>query len=548
MKKKNDYKLLIKSLLIVFITGIITLFTIVMLFKKDNKIDNDYYYLSFDESWRIVNDSKERVLLKHGSGSQIEIQITNLKDESEYLSIGDIIDEVIYSILKQNNKYKLIAKDNKIINSDEINGYKLLFENDNEQVMMGIYKKMDKLICIKYEAKNEYFDILLDSVNNIIYKFSVKDEKIDLNSKLNIKLSNIELSTGSDFDNLLKETKNDTIANYNYLIDYSIPNIFSLSQINSQTKNYTYKNDSGSVEISTSILLRNIYDYLSLDDTRGVYNSYKVYHDEEHKEYSNYEEYVMKLDNKKGYMYYNKYYNQTYKTDKDFNKVEYKRLDENMELIYSIDNNHIFIVKIKSYGIPISNRLLNMIKINSNKNYSSYIVNEKDNDYIISELKDFTNYEKNRVRIIKLRLPIKYSEIDKGSNIYSDRYYVNNYNKETDLYDYEVHYLLSTLEPDKQVSVYSFPTIRGKYSKYKFIKNFISNGKEFKVYSGWYTELSGVMFTNVNRKEYYKNKVLIGYKVSDGKYLYIEITGNGKDIKDDIMKELSNFIIEEKEY
>ena len=48
--------------------------------------------------------------------------------------------------------------------------------------MVSTYKKSDKLVTIRYEANNSYFDILLDSVENIIYNFDINEQKYLINN------------------------------------------------------------------------------------------------------------------------------------------------------------------------------------------------------------------------------------------------------------------------------------------------------------------------------------------------------------------------------
>ena len=67
------------------------------------------------------------------------------------------------------------------------------------------------------------------------------------------------------------------------------------------------------------------------------------------------------------------------------------------------------------------------------------------------------------------------------------------------------------------------------------------NGKKFKVYSGGYTNLGGILFTNTNRIRYYINKKVLFYELSNEGYLIIEVNGNGKEISDEILNEVTNF-------
>ena len=41
---------------------------------------------------------------------------------------------------------------------------------------------------------------------------------------------------------------------------------------------------------------------------------------------------------------------------------------------------------------------------------------------LIGELKEFTDYSRNSIRVIKLKLPTKYVEVDKENNIYLSLY------------------------------------------------------------------------------------------------------------------------------
>ena len=51
-----------------------------------------------------------------------------------------------------------------------------------------------------------------------------------------------------------------------------------------------------------------------------------------------------------------------------------------------------------------------------------------------------------------------------------------------------------------------------------------------------------------NKIKYYVSKNVLFYQLSDGGNLFIEITGNGKDITDEIIGELVNFTIEKKDF
>ena len=173
MKKIKKYK--IKKYIIISIpTLIITLISIFLLlyYTKTEKIktlDNDYYTFLYDKSWNIKTKEKEKIILHHPSNSTITINITKLEDNNKYQDIDSLIDDIIYSISKNNENYNLIYKEKTKLTENEYYGYKILYEKESTEILFDVYKQSDKLITIIYESTDEYFDILLDSVNNIIY-------------------------------------------------------------------------------------------------------------------------------------------------------------------------------------------------------------------------------------------------------------------------------------------------------------------------------------------------------------------------------------------
>ena len=98
-------------------------------------------------------------------------------------------------------------------------------------------------------------------------------------------------------------------------------------------------------------------------------------------------------------------------------------------------------ITISSKDVSIPKELITMIKVNSSKNYSSYIKNTKEDDLLVSELKEYSNQTKDKIYSIKVKLPNSYKEIDKNQNIYSYRYFGLNYNKKDNLYEYQINLL-----------------------------------------------------------------------------------------------------------
>lgn len=553
-KVLKKYRVTALSAIIILLIGILSL-TIISLFFKNSlikKVNDQYYAFVYDNTWKLKEKHKNMILLKHSSGSKIIIQITELSDEYRYSTIDELIDEIIYNIEEQNKGYNLISKQENIITKFKFEGYKLLYENNKEQVMMNLYKKSDKLISIRYEASNDYFDILLDSVHNIVNNLDIKDENFDLKDSLKLEISDINFSSNEELDKTFVDSEDHEIASNNYYVKYTLPSNFVQSEFNSNFGSHHLKMDSGNIDITVNIYKKNIYEYLDKEEIINVYKNYDYYHKKDTKDYTDFKESLAKLESDyDSYVYKNSYYKNAIKYDKDFNSKKYKRPDENVELIYALNNSHTLIIQIKATGLPITEKLIDMIKIKTSKNYASYIEKEKDNNYLIGTFKRFSDYNKDKIDLITLKIPDKYEGIDKNVNLYLEKNYGLNYNEDMEIYDYNVHYELSTLAEDKIVDIINDIYITTAYGEYHYLQysgKLTLNGKEFKVYDGGYTNLSGILFTNINRKRYYVNKKILFYEMANNGNFYIEINGNGKEITNEMLNELVNFTVEEKDF
>ncbi len=534
---------ILKKYKIVLISLLLLLIVVFIIFQKRTYIshlETKYYTIQYDSTWKMKLKEETKITLKHRySDAKIVAEIVSLSQESQYNSIDELIDEISYNIETQNEKYKLLSKKKTTFTKSKLDGYKMLYERDSSQVMITTFKKGSQLIIISYEAKNQCFDILLDSVQNIIYNFESKEETFNLKKSINLELQNIELKEDKKLDSLLNQNDSYEIASNHFYVSYAIPSNFQLRNLNSNGNYFNLDLEEGNIRLDTSILNRNIYEYLDRDNRLNLYKSYDIY--KKNEDYSNYQEIVSKLKTSdyESYIYKNSYL--------DKNGKSY----ENVELIYALDKNHIFVVKLVSKNLTISEKLINKIKINKAFNYSSYTDSKIENNKIISILKRFSDYDKNNYEEIKITLPDKYVEFDKDNNLYEQRSFKLNYNEKIEMYDYEINYKLTNTiisNIDNQLSIINnlFPKAYGECNYLTYWKDMIINEKNFSIYSGGYTNLGGIMFTDIDRYKYYVNKKVLFYKMERGGYLIIEISGNAQEITDEILNEVTNFVIEEK--
>lgn len=557
MRKKlydiyKKYKIAIIIALSILLIGILCLILFNILSSKSIALNEKNYNLKYDSSWKVKEKKDNYISLNHKSSkSLLKIEIITLDKEYKYTDIDDLIDEIIYNVDEQNKNYKLISKQKDTFTKYEFKGYKLLYETEVEQTMIMTFKKSDKLIVASYEAKNKYFDMLLDSVQNIVYNFNTADETFELKNSIKKESSKISYSKSEDLDKIITKNKEYEIAHNNYKVIYEVPSVFELSDFNTESNYFNLKDyDKGQMTISTYIYNKNVYEYLNKDNLVNVYQNYKMY--KKDKDISDFKEQVSELDSKysDSYIYKNSYKTNAIKHNDKLEAESYKRTDENIELIYSLNRNHILIVVIDSEGIPITKKLIDSIKIKSVANYSSYTKNKVENGYRIAELQKYIDYKKEKVNNIIIKLPEDYKEIDRTTNnLYSERYFGLNYDEKEELYDYVIHYKFSTTKDvAKNVELLNakFKDSYGECNNYQQVGDVTINDKQFIEYVGGYTDLGGIPFTNINRYKYYVHYKALFYKLNDESYLIIEILGNGKEISDDIVNQATNFEAKEK--
>lgn len=540
----KKYRVSILSCLCILIIGVLIILVSLNLFDSTDikEYKNVNYAFKYDKYWKIKEKKDDSVRLLHNKDSEINIQIISLEDEYRYSTSDDILNELLFNLEKQNSSYKLLSKEKDLITKYKYDGYKLLYESNDSQVLVIMGKKADKILLVTYEATNEYFDILLDSMQNIVYDFQILDNDFKLTYNLSVDTSDIEWSKNDeikDSDNVVEYE----IANENYLVKYSVPKNFELSSFNSTISQFNYRGlTDGSISLTTNIKNMNVYEYIDKNGSYStLYYSFKNQRDGKNG-YSNFKESLQKMDNNDfvSYIYKNSYKYTSQWGDSDYEEVI---------LIYELDSNHILLFEIKSNKSKISKDLINNIKLNSATNYASYVTKNIVDGYLIGELKEFYNYNKDTIRFVTLKLPTKYVELDKKNNIYKSRYYGLDYNADRDLYKYDINYDLSTSVESKVKSLnlnYASYKNKGNYNELTYNGNITLNGKIFKVYTGGYTDTVSTSFSNYKKIYYYVNSKVLFYELEDGRCLSIEISGNDIEVSNEILNELTNFDIENK--
>lgn len=151
--------------------GLFVVTLLMVLFFFFNKVrvrdfKNDFVSFRYDSTWKL-DESDAGISLKHKKG-ELVLQKKVLDEDLIDTDLGSIASDIIYGIEEQNKDYKLIDS------SEERASYSYLYESNDSNVLLRIYK-LDNILVIGYfEAKTEYFDILLDSALGVLDSVSVK--------------------------------------------------------------------------------------------------------------------------------------------------------------------------------------------------------------------------------------------------------------------------------------------------------------------------------------------------------------------------------------
>ena len=162
-----------KKVIIGIVVGIITLLLVgialYLFFRKDDgykEYKNDYFKVKYDTSWKVVEDKKNLELKHKKTNSTFKIQYKVLDDNYMDTDLSSIRDNIVDSIINQNEGYELINTSDNV--SKKYEAYSYLYEKDDDQVLVNIYKKDNVLVILYYNALSKYFDIVLDSADTII--------------------------------------------------------------------------------------------------------------------------------------------------------------------------------------------------------------------------------------------------------------------------------------------------------------------------------------------------------------------------------------------
>lgn len=508
----EKYQLAILIALASFIVSVIAVVLYKFLLQPKISLEhfsNSVYTVQYDSTWNLDKKENDKVSLKHDDAT-INIEITTLTNDYLYMTLENIIDEISYSISQANPNYYLIGKQNILVTANQYEGYQLLYENGENQVLLTLFRRENKIVSIIYEAPYEYFDILLDSVKEIIYNFKLANEEY-ANSHSLLEIESKELSLNGNDEVEVAGTKNYQIADSHYLVEFRVPDKFTSRTFNARLSLLIYNELSeGNIDLTASIYDINLYEMLeklknhSFDySIESAIQSNRLIKEEFTKVNAN------------QYIYHAIYTSGISKYD-----VAY--------LIFELDYRRVFVVKLEASNCYLDESIINNISIVNKTKYADYVYRNIEDGFLVNEMKyaytDYQDYKRKYSRVI-LYTPSNYREQDDGvSNVYENRTFNDNFNEDSGDYDFKVRYSISSLNIKSNLNVLEHVYYDKKDKSGLGTK--IYNGKKFNVYT-------------YNSKNKYVH--VLFYKLESGNCFQIVIESNGGRITNDKIKELTKF-------
>ncbi|MBR2705247.1 MAG: hypothetical protein IKE91_07245 [Clostridia bacterium] len=220
MKKDLLKRITLVLAFIIIIVGIIVFLSSSKGIQQE-EFSNSNYSVKYDTTWKISESLDNEIVFVHNdTQSTIDISIADLDSNLYGKTLKQIAQNVKNKIEKEYPDYKCISEHITYLNDDISEAYQLLFEDGKRQSLIQIGMYGYKVFISNYTAENQYFDILLDSVQTINANFKIKYESVDMMDSRKIEETGYEVKT-DDVD--YSQTETHSYIGSNYKVTFSVP-------------------------------------------------------------------------------------------------------------------------------------------------------------------------------------------------------------------------------------------------------------------------------------------------------------------------------------
>jgi len=503
-----------KELIIVASALLVSLLALIIFANRKigiNQFETDNYRVTYDSTWKRTTSEPLNLVLEHITGSTINFDIYNLEEDFRFMSFLNLVNEIEFAVRTQNENHELIARQEVTVTKNNYEGYQILYETEENSVLVVIAQKGEQVLTITYQASMEDFDLLLDSVQEIVYNF----ELISMSFELAERVSDINFKTLSLYKggiDVSGRTKSQ-IANFQFLVEYEVPNNFTRTIFNSMLGSYEYRDqNNGSIQIRTSILPNNIYRYID-----GLENLWFRKAALANKSLN--ETYSKISDTK--YVYNARYSTESLLSETVENEV--------IHIIYALDHRRTFLIEITARNMRIPASVFENTEMVSSRKIALNIVRNIENGMLRNEMKVMLDSRNGRHNTVMLYTPEIYYEYESNfmpRSKYEERIF-RHYRNDRD-YDIEIKYYFNRLA-NRESHLNSLQEIWFKNAPRQPLGIRTYNDKEFTVYRFDFVSDDG------------QNQVFVLIYEFEGTVLITSIRGVNRQISEEEILELTNF-------
>jgi len=519
MEKIMKYK---KELIILASAIVVSLLALIIFMIINNRkitigeFETENYRVTYDSTWTRVLSDPLNLILEHSKGATISFDIYNLEGDFRFMPFLNLVNEIEYAVAIQNEDYQLVARQNTTVTKNNYEGYQFLYETEKDSLLVVVALKGEQILTITYHASMEEFDLLLDSVQEIIYNFELISLSFELANRVSdIKFGNLSLLSNANIS--IGDSIRSQIAANQFLVEYEIPNNFLRINFNTMMGSYEFSHDTReSIQIRTSILPNNIYRHME-----GIEKLFFRSSALENK--SLIENYTKVNDTK--YIYQAIYTNEAFGVENEH---------EVIHIMYALDHRRTFLIEISARNMRIPKKMLDNIKMVSSRRIALHIVRDIEDGVLRNDMKVMLDSREQKHNVVTLFTPELYFEYEPNfmpRSKYQERIF-RRYINERD-FDIETRYefirTFSTNQIESQLNSLENSRFRG--STRESLGKRTYNDKEFTVYRFNFTNEDG------------RNQVHTLIYEFEGTVLFISVRGINRTITEADILDFTKFDI-----
>ena len=160
-----------------FVTIISFIFVFIIYIFYNNFILNfyscSYFKIDFNKEWKATEKGKNYLKLKNKKNGTIEIIGKVIENDELKKNIDEIYYDYEEDFRNDNKDLKLINYGETTIGKKYLKAYEYFYENNTKNTQLILIKDKNKIIQIVYSSETQFFEIDIESFNNVLNSLEV---------------------------------------------------------------------------------------------------------------------------------------------------------------------------------------------------------------------------------------------------------------------------------------------------------------------------------------------------------------------------------------